>query len=89
MCRTWGYTADYGHVTPGAGSGVWGHSGDCAGVTLGSGSGEKCHPRAFGNVTPGAGLGGDHPGDSGRMIPGACMVYEGITMETMDVQHQV
>ena len=29
---TWGYTANYGHMTPGAGSGMWGHSGDCAGV---------------------------------------------------------
>ena len=51
VCRS--YTADCGHVTPGAGSGMWGHSGDCAGVTLGTGSGEKCHPRNFGNVTPG------------------------------------
>ena len=71
VCRAWGYTADCGHVTPGAGSGMWGHCGDCSGVTLGTGSGEKCHPSDFGNVTPGAGLGVSQPEDSGHMIPGA------------------
>ena len=76
VCRTWGYTADCGHVTPGAESGMWGHSGDCAAVTLGTGSREKCHPRDFGNVTPSAGLCGSQPGDSGHMIPGAWSMRE-------------
>ena len=82
-----GHHRDCGPVNPDTVCRTWGYPANCGHVTPGAGSGVWGHPTDCEDVTPGAWIRGENLGT----VVGdpRCMVSEGFTMETMDVQLQL
>ena len=81
-----GQHRDCGPVNPDIVCRTWGYPVNCGHVTPGAGSGVWGHPTNCEDVT-GARIGG---GALGTVVGDPrCMVWEGFTMETMDVELQL